>query len=218
MRYNIIAIVLLFIVSKATAQRVFDPVQVQAYVDNNKNEWDRQRDLNNGQVRMLVVQEIAKDKTEEFKTKVTQIHQRFQNTMAVLSDIVSVSEFATITRDIIKNEGILLNLSYKHPYYAPIVIEAHFDLSRQATRMVEMITAFVMVGSDFTQMNAADRRTILKYALNRFRMINSTIEGLIRVVEITISIEKPKNSLFGDYVNIDQKIFKEINKQVPIKF
>ena len=135
--------------------------------------------------------------------------------MGLLSDAVLLTNVVNVTGNIYKDENTLISLATNHPLYAPIVLNEQITLVTMATRLVELVGAFVYIGTDLTQMNAADRHTIAEYTLGKFQDIQKILDGTITAInqDINQTMFNPLNAWKG-YVNKDKQQFSTILQQV----
>lgn len=204
MRLSFSLIGILVTLFASAQQSVFDPGQVQVMVDQNKAEYGRQVKNKNLQLTSTATQTIAAQQANEFKNYVNNIHARFTQVFGLFSDLALMAQVATITEDIASNEAQMVNNVGRYPYYAPVATEVQINVVNMATRLVEMIAALVYIGTDLTQMNAADRHNIVSYAVNKFAEIDQMLIMMNKVISTAIQLKNPINP-FQNYINRDQQ-------------
>lgn len=200
----------------ASAQMsVWDLPKTEILISQNVAEHGRQLTLRNNQWQMTATQVLAKKQADKFKQQVAAIHQRFQNTMALFSDLALLTNLATVVENIYRDENKLVSLAANFPLYGPLVLEEQLVLVDKATSLVGLVAAFVYIGTDLTQMDAADRHTIVAYTLEKFQDIQKILDGTITAIHqcINQTLINPLNTWKG-FVNRDKQQFSNILRQL----
>jgi len=216
MKTPVLLTIVMALTQTAGAQvSVWDIPKTEILISQNVAEHNRQVTLKKNQLQMTATQVLAKQQADKFKQQIAAIHKRFQSMMGLLSDAVLLTNVVAVTGNIYKDETTLVNLAENHPLYAPIVLNEQITLVSMATRLAELVGAFVYIGSDLTQMDAADRHTIVEYTLAKFRDIQKILDGTITAIsqDINQTMFNPLNAWKG-YVNKDKQQFSTILQQV----
>ena len=201
----------IFVHSVSAQVSVWDIPKTEILINQNVMEHGKQDTLRNNQLQMTGTQVLAKQQADNFKQQIAAIHKRFQSVMGLLSDAVLLTNVVIVTENLYNDENTLVSLATNYPLYAPIVLNEQLVLVGKATSLVELVGAFVYIGTDLTQMEASDRHTIVEYTLGKFQDIQKILDGTITAINqcINQTLSNPLNVWKG-YVNKDKQQFGNI--------
>lgn len=179
-------------------------------IRNAMNENDRQVQMRNKQVTNTALETNNKEEWSKFRQTTVKIQDRLK---IVSFAIQSVTTGVAISREIesIKHYQTLINEAIQSaPYSVVVALPGEIDFLNKLQMNVRLVAGIVLSYGAINQMEKAERKILLDFALGEIRDLRRDSQHtLFKVNDLIRKVQWKKNTIKG-YVNLDKQIIGEI--------
>ncbi|SIT96854.1 hypothetical protein SAMN05660493_01549 [Epilithonimonas bovis DSM 19482] len=179
-------------------------------IRNAMNENDRQVQMRNKQVTNTALETNNKEEWSKFRQMTVKIQDRLK---IVSFAIQSVTTGVAISREIesIKHYQTLINEAIQSaPYSVVVALPGEIDFLNKLQMNVRLVAGIVLSYGAINQMEKAERKILLDFALGEIRDLRRDSQHtLFKVNDLIRKVQWKKNTIKG-YVNLDKQIIGEI--------
>ncbi|WP_027384937.1 hypothetical protein [Epilithonimonas caeni] len=179
-------------------------------INNAMKENDRQVNMRNKQISNTSLETTNKEQWSKFRETKVKIQDRLR---IVSFAVQSISVGVAISREInmIKDyQSKTYEAIQSAPYSVVVALPAEINFLDKLQMNLRLITGIVLSYGAINQMEKAERKILLDYALGEMKDLrNEAFWTYSKVRDLINQVEWKKNSLKA-YVNLDKQIIREI--------
>jgi hypothetical protein len=179
-------------------------------IRNAMNENDRQVQMRNKQVTNTTLETNNKEEWSKFRQTTVKIQDRLK---IVSFAIQSVTTGIAISREIeaIQHyQTLIYEAIQSAPYSVVVALPGEIDFLNKLQMNVRLVAGIVLSYGAINQMEKAERKILLDFALGEIRDLRRDSQHtLFKVNDLIRKVQWKKNTIKG-YVNLDKQIIGEI--------
>lgn len=179
-------------------------------IRNAMNENDRQVQMRNKQVTNTALETNNKEEWSKFRQTTVKIQDRLK---IVSFAIQSVTTGIAISREIeaIQHyQTLIYEAIQSAPYSVVVALPGEIDFLNKLQMNVRLVAGIVLSYGAINQMEKAERKILLDFALGEIRDLRRDSQHtLFKVNDLIRKVQWKKNTIKG-YVNLDKQIIGEI--------
>lgn len=183
-------------------------------IRHSMQENDRQHDMKNRQHINLASENINKKQWSKFKETTKKIQDRLRIVDFALQAIPTGIVISQEAKEIKENQERIIQEIRTAPYALIVALPKQVEFIDELQMVVRLITGIVASYGAINQMEKAERKILIDYALSEVERLNAqSFYTLVMIRNVKEKFERNK-SLLQHYINADKQIVKDIINNV----
>lgn len=183
-------------------------------IRHSMQEHDRQVDMKNRQHINLGSESINKRQWSKFKQTTAKIQDRLRIVDFALQAIPTGIVISQEAKEIKENQERIIQEIRTAPYALIVALPKQVEFIDELQMVVRLITGIVASYGAINQMEKAERKILIDYALSEVERLNAqSFYTLVMIRNVKEKFERNK-SLLQHYINADKQIVKDIINNV----
>ncbi|MDR7693399.1 hypothetical protein RIU14_01250 [Riemerella anatipestifer] len=183
-------------------------------IRHSMQEHDRQVEMKNKQHNNLGTEVVNKKQWSKFKQTTAKIQDRLRLVDFALQAIPTGIVISREAKEIEKNQQRILEEIKTAPYAIVVALPKQIEFVDDLQMVVRLLTGIVVSYGAINQMERAERKILLDYALSEVERLNSQSFFLLTTIRNTKEKFERNKSLLGYYINADRQIVEDIINNV----
>lgn len=179
-------------------------------VRHTMEEHDRQKEMKNRQVANLASENFNKKQWEKFRETTTKIQDRLRSVDFAMQAIPTGYVIYLESQKIYELQSQIITEIQTAPYAIASILPAEVQFVDDMQMVVRLLTGIVISYGTINQMEKAERKILLEYALQEVKQLTLNARIMLRKIrDLKQKVEWIKFQILN-YINKDKQIIQEI--------
>ncbi|MGC4130251.1 MAG: hypothetical protein QM564_12010 [Bergeyella sp.] len=183
-------------------------------IRHTMEENERQKEMKNKQVSNTGTETVNKGMWKEFKETTQKVQDRLRFLDFAMQSVPTGYALFLESQEIAKLQNKTIAIVQDTPYLIPIILPTQVQFGDEVQMIVRYIAGIVLSYGSINQMEKAERKILLDYALEEIRRIKEIAHSIyFQAWQTKNALEWKKNTVLT-WINQDKQIVGEIIKNV----
>ncbi|MBW8323683.1 MAG: hypothetical protein K0M50_02860 [Prolixibacteraceae bacterium] len=185
---------------------------IHTEVNNSRKEHEIQKKAKNNEALVMANESVNKKTTSEFQEKYKKVKSRLNSLGILIDGAKFLYDAIPLVSSIKDSQEQIFEMVKDHPKFIPIAILGEEEFIIKASSVVTFIAGLCLSVGDLNQMEPANRKILLDFAISELRHLDGMC--LILKHSLNTRIIMDNAGLLKNWVTPDKKIVDDILRNI----